>query len=95
MEQSKHSTIDTEMEGLCFLRLPCVQGMGYPNQILTESILVQQRQQLSGSYILSPEEDKAAIAASVAEPAVRSKGNRVRSSQDICDTMIFKPSPNL
>ena len=73
MEQSKHSTIDTEMEDLCFFRLPCAQGMGYPNWVLTESILVQQRQRLGGSYILSPEEDKAATAASVAEP-VRSKG---------------------
>ena len=74
MEQSRHSIIDIKMEDLCFFRLPCAQGMGYPNRILTESILAQKRQQLSGSYIPSPEEDKAAIAASVAEPAVRSKG---------------------
>lgn len=48
--------------------------MGYPSQVLTKSILAQERQQFNGSYILSPEEDKAAVAASVAEKVVRSMG---------------------
>ena len=74
MKQAKHSTIETEMQDSCFLRLPCGQGMDYPSQMLTKSILAQERQQFNGSYILSPEENKAATAASVTEQAVRSMG---------------------
>lgn len=43
MKQTKYPTVETEMQDSCLPILPCGQGMGYTSQMLTESILPQQR----------------------------------------------------
>lgn len=63
MEQATHSTLETEMQALCFPVFPCGRGMSYASRTLTESNLAQERERFGGSYIQAPE-DIAAMAAS-------------------------------